>query len=412
MGITTSLLARNFAWVLSGSFLVRLSRIFTTYALARQLSIDDYGLLSVIVTVTQILNVISISISKEKIIQCDEKELEHYCRSAWSLQFIIGFIIFLLQCFIGLLAGLIFSDFYVVFPIILTGFIHLLVPFTSIQLSLLQRNQNFEKFSKISNSVIVINNLLTAILCYCGLSIWSIPFAWVISIIFQSLFVYNSQIWFPCLSIDPKYWKIILSFGLRSSLVEILTRIRESVDYLFVGYFLGVDSLGLYYFAFNSGLGFTLSVARPLERTIYSNLCSNSKNGINISDLIKCIKLALIVIAPIIILQSFLAPFYVSLLFGNKWVDAGAVPLLILICISGITRLPSKSVSLAFRAVGKLNIDLYWHLFFTTLFVLGIFFSSQVSLLYVSLTVLILHLLLEPLFIVLGIKFLKGQNIV
>ena len=407
---TTSLLARNFAWVLSGSIFVRLSRIFTTYVLARQLSIEDYGLIAIIVTVTQFLNIIANSLTKDKLIQCDKKVLEDYCQASLLLQFTSGFIIFLLQCLIGFYTGFVISNTTIVFPIVLAAFIHLLTPFTSVQLALLQRNNNFEKYSKISNSSLVINNLFVAILCFCGLAFWSISLAWVISIIFQILFIYNLHIWQPALSLDRKYWKEIFLFGLRTSFVEILTRIRESIDYLFVGNFLGLDSLGLYYFAFNSGLGFTLSVSRPLERTIYSEICSKLPSSFSLNVLFKCITSAFLIIIPIISIQSLFATLYVPFLFGTKWVDAGAVRILIFICLSGITRLPCKTVCLAFRANGKLNIELYWNLIFTFLFITAIFFSSQVSVLYVSLTVLFLHLLLEPAFIAFGVSFFKRRT--
>ena len=298
----------------------------------------------------------------------------------------------------------------VAFPIALAAVIHLLTPFTSVQLALLQRNKNFEQFSKISNSVLIINNIFVAILCYFGFSFWSIPFAWIISIIFQIIFVYNSHIWQPVLSLNRKYWKEIYSFGLRASFVEILTRTRESVDYLFVGQFLGLDSLGLYYFAFNSGLGFTLSVSRPLERTIYSEICSKLPSSFSLNDLFNCIKSVSLVIVSIISIQSLLAPLYVPFLFGSKWVDAGAVPLLIIICLSGITRLPCKTVCLALRANGKLNIELYWNLIFTSLFITALFFSSQINVLYVSLTVLLIHLLMEPAFMIFGIRLFRDRT--
>ena len=377
--------------------------------LARQLSIEDYGLLAIIFTVTQFLNIVSISITKEKLVQCDKEDLDHYCQSSWLLQLISGFIIFLLQCFIGFFSGLVTSNHIIFFPIALAAVIHLLTPFTSVQLALLQRQQNYEMFSKISDSVVIINNFFIAILCYSGFSFWSIPLAWIISIIFQIIFIFNSHIWYPSLSFNFRYWKDILSFGLRSSFVEILTRIRESIDYLFVGQFLGIDSLGLYYFAFNAGLGFTLSISRPLERTIYSQFCSKLPFDFSFYELIRCIRLAFIVVIPIISIQSLLAPLYVPFLFGEKWVEAGAVPLLIIICLSGITRLPCKTICLAFRAKGKLNIEVYWNIIFTFFFIIAIYFSSQISVLYVSLTVLILHLLLEPLFMSLGINLFRNR---
>ena len=127
--------------------------------LARQLSIEEYGLIAIIFTVTQFFNIFSISITKEKLVQCDEADLEYYCQSSWLLQLICGFIIFFLQCFVGFFNGVVTSNHIIFFPIALAAVIHLLTPFTSVQLALLERQQNYKIFSRISDSVVIINNL-------------------------------------------------------------------------------------------------------------------------------------------------------------------------------------------------------------------------------------------------------------
>ena len=53
---------------------------------------------------------------------------------------------------------------------------------------------------------------------------------------------------------------------------EVLATIRNQCDKLIVGAMLGIEALGIYYFAYNAGLGLSLSLTNALNASLYPHL--------------------------------------------------------------------------------------------------------------------------------------------
>jgi PST family polysaccharide transporter len=129
-----------------------------------------------------------------------------------------------------------------------------------------------------------------------------------------------------------------------------------------VGRFLGIDALGLYYFAFNAGLGISLNVMNSFVWAMYPHLCSARGDLKQLQTrFFSGFKTIALVVVPLVLLQSSLAPFYVPIVFGQKWL--AAIPILVLICLSALPRPFAIAASLLLQAVDKTHINLYWDLF-------------------------------------------------
>ena len=68
-------------------------------------------------------------------------------------------------------------------------------------------------------------------------------------------------------------WREIARFSKSVLGNELLSTIQGNVDNLFVGFFLGLHALGMYYFAFNAGLGLTLGLITAAGVAVYPYLC-------------------------------------------------------------------------------------------------------------------------------------------
>jgi PST family polysaccharide transporter len=104
-------------------------------------------------------------------------------------------------------------------------------------------------------------------------------------------------------------------------------------------------------------------------------------------------KVSLFVI-PIIILQSLLAPLYVPIVFGQKWIPA--IPILITICLSVIPRIFGWASSLLLNALDKTHITLYLNIVLTVIFAISILVTVKWGIFWVAVAVLISHLLVLP----------------
>ena len=97
------------------------------------------------------------------------------------------------------------------------------------------------------------------------------------------------------------------------------------------------------------------------------------------------------VIVPLIVLQSSLAPFYVPIVFGQKWVSV--IPVLIIICLSVLPVVVYHSTKHLLNSVNKVKLNLYWNLAFTVLFALVLLTVVKYGILVVAITVLICQIL-------------------
>ena len=164
-----------------------------------------------------------------------------------------------------------------------------------------------------------------------------------------------------------------------------------------MGRFLSIEALGVYYFAFNAGIGISLGIINSIKAAILPHLCDARDNLQEFqARYFQSLKVIGSVIIPLVILQASLAPFYVPIVFGEKWVSA--VPILILICLSAIPRPFADSASQLLIAIDKPHWDLIWNVIFTALFAVALFIGVQWQSLGVAIAVLVSHWLGLPLF--------------
>ena len=139
---------------------------------------------------------------------------------------------------------------------------------------------------------------------------------------------------------------------------ELLVAARNNLDKFIVGAVLGVEALGIYFFVFNAGIGFALSLTGAVAASIYPHLAELADkprdmlaryDGLLVRAVLPC--------AAVIALQAALALIYVPVVFGDKWAAyAGVVALL---CASAVSKPLYDGAAQLMRAAGHPRIELY-----------------------------------------------------
>ena len=101
------------------------------------------------------------------------------------------------------------------------------------------------------------------------------------------------------------------------------------------------------------------------------------------------LKKVTVILVPLILLQACLAPIYVPIVFGTKWKPA--IPVLILICLSVIPRIYALASSLLLNAINKPRISLQISCVFTTVFIISLLAVVKTGIVWVALTVFLVH---------------------
>jgi PST family polysaccharide transporter len=390
---------RNIGWMGASELVIRVFRLGTTVILARFLSPEDYGLAAIVLTTHEFIRVFTRNGIADKIVQADAAEVEDICRTAYGLNWLIAFGLFTVQCLAAWGISLIYGNPNLVLPICLIAITYLIYPLATIQTALIRRENRLNILGLISSIQVSVDNVLTAVLALAGWGMWAIvlPKFLVAPIWIFLSFKYHP--WRMTQSFTLDKWRNITGFATQILGIEMLTTFRENVDYLLIGRFVGVQALGVYYFAFNAGLGISLSVINAIRVSLFSDLCDLKANSDGFArKYTQSLRKIAGLIVPIVLLQSSLAPFYVPLVFGHKWVDQGAIPVLILICVSALSRPFADAASLMFRAFGRPHIELRWNAIFTICLACAIWGGTHWGILGAAIAVMLTHLTLQPLY--------------
>ncbi len=402
---------RNIGFLAGGELVNRVFRLGVTVILARLLTPEDYGLAAIILTVRELSVVFSLKFGiAGKLIQASSEDLNDLVNTSYWLSWIVCICIFITQCAVAFPIAWFYNTNQVILPICVVAFYHLFVPNFVIQWALIERENRMKLTALAQTCESVINNLVTLCLALLGMGVWAIVLPAVVSSPFVWLFfAYKYHTWRPNGTFTLYRWREIFSFGRNILAFQLLDNIRNYLDYLLVGKILGINALGFYYFAFNAGLGISLSVMNSFIAALNPHLCQARDN---FSELRKryfsSLKTIRQIFVPLVIVQSSLAPFYVPIIFGEKWVEA--IPVLVIICLSALPRPFAMATSMLLQAIDKTAINVKWGIIFTVFFTFSILIAINWGIVPVAIAVLVSHAVAMPIFAIWGTNYAFTSN--
>lgn len=389
---------RNVGWLGLAELVNRIFRLGTTVTLARVFSTQDYGLMAVIYTVFDLATVFIFKGGiGAKVIQAGDEEVATIADTSYWLNWIVCTGLFLFQVLAAFPIARFYDNNQLILPICVISLMYLVYPFFLIHCALIERENRLKIIAMCTATQSMIINVLTVIFAILGFGIWAIVIPMMVSIPVWFVFCRRGHKWKAPKSFTLKDWRRIINYGKNLIGVELLTKLRLNLDYLIVGRFLGVEQLGLYYFAFNAGSGITNNVVNSLMSALFPHLCATRGDRQQLKQrYFQSLKTISLTVLPIVILQSALSPIYVPIVFGEKWVSA--IPILILICLSVIPMTYKHASSLLLNSIDKTHISLYFDLIYTTTFAIAIAVSVQRGIYAVAVTVLAINLLFSLIF--------------
>ncbi|MGF1540919.1 MAG: lipopolysaccharide biosynthesis protein [Pleurocapsa sp.] len=408
---TSGRFIRNVGWLGMSELGNRIFRLGTTVTLARMFSPDEYGLMAVIYTTFEFALVFLLNSGfSAVIIQSKEKDLKVICNTAFWLNLFLCTAITIGQC----IASFFIADFYesdrLILPLCLSSLVYLTYPFIVINQALISRRNQLKVVAMCRLCQSIIGNLITIVLVLSGMSIWAIVWAMILSNPVWIIISWIYDSWRPPhpKSFNLQEWRKIVGFSSSIFGVELLTKLRSNLDYLIVGKFVSVTALGLYYFAFNAGIGISTNVIKSFSNAFYPHICEVKGDPRKLKTrYLDSLKKLMMVIVPFVTLQSSLAPIYVPIVFGEQWKQA--IPILIVICLSAIPFSLSFFTDGLMNAVGQPKINLYFNLIYTIVFALAILavviLVEENVIFWVAVTVLICHCVLASSFAIWSYRY-------
>ena len=337
----------------SAQLAVRIVRLIVVIIIARQLVPELVGVAALTLTIFELTRVLANIGVGQKIISSSDEDFEKTCNSAHRVFWIWCPLVAAIQALIALGLYMIFDQKLSAQMLAVLCLVYFFMPGGLVQCFRLMRAKKMTICAKIEAIQTISDHILTCIMLLIWVSPWSIVLPKLLTAPIWLILMRRSEHW----QVDPSYGTIdmrsMVRFGLSVLMTDSLMAIRSQADKLIVGAVLGVSALGTYYFAFNAGIGIVSALITAFGTVIYPHICDNEADRFNKMKL--AIAAGLFIFGSVAAAQYILAPYYVPIIFGDKWVHATS-----LIQILALASIPMVCLALTtawLRANDRANID-------------------------------------------------------
>ncbi|WP_300034553.1 oligosaccharide flippase family protein [uncultured Roseobacter sp.] len=225
---------------------------------------------------------------------------------------------------------------------------YLFMPAGLVQAALAMREGKLRQTAAIAGAQVAGANIATVLLAL----IWPSPLALVLPRIVAApvwlVLMRRLRPWTACQSAGQAPLRPFWTYGLMVLGVEVVKVLRLQADKLIVGAMLGAESLGIYFMAFNAGLGLATSFTQAFSVVLFPHLCAADDRCAALKD---GLGITLAVLTPVVVAQAALAPWYVPLLLGDGWREFSHV--VSILCLAALPAVIWSAVAGWLRSGGR-----------------------------------------------------------
>lgn len=335
----------------------RVSRILTAIVLARMLTTVEFGVMALILTTYELVRMLIHNGLGARIVQAGEDELEEVCAAVNRVNWIVGAIMCAIQIAVAIPLQY-FFDAEVAPMLVVLGVVHLIYPIGLVRACVALRDNRLGYTAGMLFFQITFDNVATAFMAILGYGVWAAVVPKVIVAILWVIVTLGRVAPIKSVPVSREKMRDVIAYGRSVLGAETLNTFRANADKLIVGKALGMEAFGIYSFATNAGSGIATGLAGALGQAFLPYLSKGRANADTRERFMLTVKAMSIVIMPLVTLQVVLAPWYVPLVFGEKW--AVAVPALMLMCLGTLSRPIVVATSQLLRAANA--VDLEWRI--------------------------------------------------
>ncbi len=321
---TNNLLGTLMVWAASEAA-AKAARIVATMVAARVLIPEQLGVVALVLAIGEILKALAENGVGQRIIAATDENLEATCNTAAR--------IFRVWCgglfVISLIIALIFTarggaQETAILVVVFSGQF-LFMPMGLVSCFRAMRNGQNRAVAGIAGAQLVISAFMAIIL----LLIWPTPAAMILPRLltapFWALAMRRLHPWQADPGAGYEPIRPFVRFGSAILGVEGIKALRMQADKLIIGGILGLEALGIWFFAFNAGIGLASSFSNAFAIALFPHLCEREAGQSRRAALTAALRMALTILVPLVILQAMLAPYYVPFIFGERWSEVSGM---------------------------------------------------------------------------------------
>lgn len=338
----------------------KLVSLVTQIVLARILTPEAFGILAILLVVTNIADAIAQCGFGSAIIQGKQTNKTAISTAFW-LSMIMAFLLFVAI----LLISALIEGFYGM-PGLRTylnalAIVVLINSANSILRSILQRNLEFRSLFFASMISAIVSGVIGICAALMGLGVWALIIQSITQSAASGLMMAFRVDWRPTLRFDRNEAKLLFTYGWKIAVTSIVNTVYTGISDLVVGKTCSATALGFYSQGRKYPMAVILMASNAIQNVLFPVLARRQDD---IDALKRAAKRALVtgtfIIAPLALFCASAAEPIVALLLTEKWLPC--VPIFQMVCIShavmGMTMVNPR----AYMALGRSDIYLRVHI--------------------------------------------------
>lgn len=314
-------LVSNVKWVSLSQIVKITCQLVGMVIFSRYLAPKEIGIMSMATIVVNFINIIRDMGASAAIIQ-KEQVSEELKRSVFTLNLIIGIVIFVLMLGASRPISMFFEEKQLTLVICLIAFAFPITSSTSIHLSLLERESKFFKTAKIEVVSSILSLIFGVIAAMNDFGVYSLVVQTLLYAVLSSIGFWCCSSWKTRTGWSTNEIKGIFKFSSNLVGFNFINYFSRNLDQIIVGRFFGSAVLGIYSLAYKVMLFPLQNITSVLTRSLYpvlSRLQNDKKQGGEIY--LNTLRFISIIIPPLMLGLSSVRYDFINVIFGAKWIE-------------------------------------------------------------------------------------------
>ena len=381
-------------WNGLGMFIRQVSQFVSTAVLARLLIPADFGLVGMAAIVTGLVYSVREMGLSAAVVQKKDLQDIHLSSSFWA-SMIGGLVLFGVCAAAAPFAARFFKN-DIVAPILIVSSMTLVISSVGVvHRARLLRHLRFKAIALVEVSISLAYGLLAITMAALGFGVWALVGGTLFSSAVGVILWWRVSRWRPSFTFSMQSFLELFRFGANVMGSGLVGYFNQNVDYLVIGRRLGAFPLGTYTLAFKL-------ISFPLTRISYmvTDVAFPAFSRIQEDDArlrrgyTRTVRYLSLVVCPLLFGLMILAPQFVMVIYGPKWVPA-ILPLRIM-CVLGMLKAIGTTVGSVLKAKGRPDIELKYNILFLVGMVLAVLLGSTYGIAGVAFAITVLALLAFP----------------
>lgn len=339
-------------WVAVGRFGYMITQFISNLVLARLLTPTDFGTIAILMVFVVFSNVLIDSGFSASLIQ--KKEINDIDKST---VFFTNLLIALSVYVLLFVTAPLIADYFNMpdLPVYLRVLELMVVidAVCAIQNTLLHREMNFKRVTKISLSSIIIAAIIAILLAFCGFGIWALIIQHIMYSLIRTSLTWMFSNWHPKCGFSKESFKTLFGYGSKLLISRVIATLYENLQQVIIGHYYTPSDLGYYSQARQFQQIPTGMVSHAIDSAsfpVYSKLQDDRKALESLFR--KNIKLVSFVNTPLMVLLAIIAHPLIVFLYSSKWI--GSIPYFQFLCIAfGIVLAIHQCSLCVIKAMGR-----------------------------------------------------------